>query len=105
MIYYGFDDPEHIKRERRKAQDLRQSSWWKQQLGRGVCYYCGEKFEKTMLTMDHVVPIARGGKTSKKNCVVCCKDCNTKKGRHMPVELTIEAMSSGNEQGGDPEET
>jgi 5-methylcytosine-specific restriction protein A len=93
MTFYQFEDQEHIKRERRKAQELRQSSWWKQQVGRGVCYYCGEKFPKQVLTMDHVLPIARGGKTSKKNCVVCCKNCNTKKGHHLPVELTLETMA------------
>jgi 5-methylcytosine-specific restriction protein A len=99
MLPYQFEDPEHIKRERRRAQELRQSSWWKQQVGRGICYYCGEKFLKSLLTMDHVVPVARGGKTSKKNCVVCCKECNTKKGHHMTVELTLNQMAPSIESG------
>jgi 5-methylcytosine-specific restriction protein A len=86
MDYFVFADPEHIKRERRKAQELRQSSWWKQRLGEGVCYYCTKKFSKELLTMDHLVPVARGGKTSKN------KDCNSKKGHHMPVELTMSQM-------------
>lgn len=93
MEFFEFVDPEQIKRERRKAQELRQSSWWKQQIGKGVCYHCGEKFEKNQLTMDHVVPLARGGRTSKKNCVVSCKDCNSKKGHHMSVELTMKQMT------------
>jgi 5-methylcytosine-specific restriction protein A len=93
VVFHLFADPEHIKRERRKAQELRQSSWWKQQLGRGICYHCGEKFNHQSLTMDHVVPIARGGKTSKKNCVVSCKPCNTKKSHFMSVELTMNEMN------------
>jgi 5-methylcytosine-specific restriction protein A len=99
MSLYGFVDPEHIRRERRKAQELKQSSWWKQQLGRGICYHCGEKFPKDQLTMDHVVPIARGGRSTKKNCVVSCKACNTKKGYLMSVEMTFQEMQERGELG------
>jgi 5-methylcytosine-specific restriction enzyme A len=92
MTYYEFADPEHIKRERRKAQELRKSSWWKQQIGKGLCYHCGQRFSKELLTMDHLVPVARGGKSTKKNCVVSCKECNSEKGHLMTVEKTIEDM-------------
>lgn len=98
MDYFIFADPDHIKRERNKAQELRQSSWWKQRLGIGDCYYCGQKFTKSQLTMDHIVPVARGGKTSKNNCVVCCKECNNKKGHHMPVEITMNAMVQSDDE-------
>lgn len=83
MDYFVPSDPEHVKRERRKAQELRKGSWWKQQLGKGICYHCGEKFSKELLTMDHLVPIIRGGKTNKRNCVVSCKECNSKKGHDL----------------------
>ena len=43
--------------------------------------------------MDHLIPIARGGKSNKKNCVPSCKECNSKKGYKMSVELTMENMS------------
>ena len=72
-------DSKHIQRERNKAKDLRKTTWWKQQLGVGECYYCQGKFSSEHLTMDHKVPIVRGGLTTKKNVVVCCKDCNSKK--------------------------
>ena len=98
MSFHEFSDPEHIKRERRKAQELRQSNWWKQQLGRGLCYYCGERFNKELLTMDHVVPIARGGRSTKKNCVVSCKPCNSKKGHQMAVEITMSEMDNGDSE-------
>jgi 5-methylcytosine-specific restriction endonuclease McrA len=29
--------------------------------------------------MDHIVPIAKGGKSTKGNVVPCCSDCNAKK--------------------------
>ncbi|WP_413290514.1 HNH endonuclease [Bdellovibrio sp. HCB337] len=84
---------EHQKREKAKAKELRQSQWWRQQVGQGICYHCKEKFKPSELTMDHVIPIARGGKSNKKNCVPSCKDCNSKKGYKMSVELTMENMA------------
>jgi 5-methylcytosine-specific restriction endonuclease McrA len=36
--------------------------------------------------MDHIVPIVRGGKSSKSNVVPCCKACNTKKKYLLPSE-------------------
>ena len=92
MNFHAPVDPEHIKIERRKAQELRKSSWWKQQVGKGMCYYCEKRFAMEQLTMDHVVPLARGGKSTKNNCVVACKDCNTEKGNKLSVEKTIEEM-------------
>ncbi len=93
QIFFQSASPEHQKREKAKARELRQSQWWKQQLGKGTCYHCGQRFQPAELTMDHLVPIARGGKSDKKNCVPSCKDCNTKKGYKMSVELTMEQMS------------
>ena len=75
-----------IKRERRKARDLRQSQWWKRQLDRGHCYYCGRPFAPSELTMDHIVPLARGGKSKKGNVAPACRDCNSKKKYMLPVE-------------------
>ena len=37
-------------------------------------------------TMDHILPISRGGKTTKGNIALCCKDCNSKKKYYTPVE-------------------
>jgi len=36
--------------------------------------------------MDHVVPIIRGGKTTRANCVPACKECNSRKKHLLPVE-------------------
>ncbi|MFW5901790.1 MAG: HNH endonuclease [Thermodesulfobacteriota bacterium] len=79
-------DEAHLRREKCKARDLRQSQWWKRQRAKGVCYYCGRRFPARELTMDHIVPIARGGKTTKGNVVPCCKECNTRKKAHLPME-------------------
>ena len=93
-MYFGFSDPDHVKRERRKAQELRKSSWWKQQVGPGRCYHCGEKFAKEVLTLDHVIPLSRGGKSTKNNCVPACKPCNAEKGHLFSVEKTLLQMEA-----------
>lgn len=80
---WGDDD---IRRERQKARDLRKSQWWKRKLSKGVCHYCGAGTSPKELTMDHVVPLARGGRTTKGNVVPCCKTCNNKKKIMLPMD-------------------
>ncbi|HPI41770.1 MAG TPA: HNH endonuclease [Pseudobdellovibrionaceae bacterium] len=75
--------PEHQKKEKAKSQILRKSLWWRQVKGRGICHHCHQKFPPEELTMDHLIPIARGGKSNKKNCVPSCKECNTEKGHRL----------------------
>ena len=82
-------DERHIKREREKARELRKSSYFQNLLAKGVCYYCGKKFPKEELTMDHIVPVVRGGKSTKGNVVVACKECNNKKKYLTPVEMLL----------------
>ena len=84
--YFVQADDEHISREKRKARELRQSQWWKNKLAKGVCYYCKGRFHPSELTMDHVVPISRGGLSRKSNVVPCCKECNNMKKYLLPVE-------------------
>jgi 5-methylcytosine-specific restriction endonuclease McrA len=72
-------DDETIRREKAKARELRTSQWWKRKRSGGVCHYCGGRFDPKTLTMDHVVPIIRGGRSTKGNVVPACKDCNTAK--------------------------
>lgn len=80
------------RRERQKAREMRVSNWWKQQIGKGVCYHCHQKFPKEFLTMDHLIPVARGGKTTKKNVVVSCKECNSLKKNRTVAELRLDEI-------------
>lgn len=75
-----------LKRERAKAREIRQSQWWKRRRSEGVCYFCGKKIPPTELTMDHIVPLIRGGRSTKGNVVPACKECNTKKKHMLPLE-------------------
>ncbi len=77
---------EQIRREKEKARELRKTQWWQRQLAKGRCHYCGKAVPPKELTMDHVVPLVRGGRTTKGNVVPCCKDCNNKKKYLLPVE-------------------
>lgn len=84
----GFDflDDDGFKTEKRKARELRNSQWWKRKCAKGVCHYCGKPEKPADLTMDHIVPISRGGKSTKGNVVPACKECNTKKKFLLPME-------------------
>jgi 5-methylcytosine-specific restriction protein A len=88
-IFYAPQDPSFIKQERAKAQELKKTQWWKQKLQAGLCYYCEKKFTPAELSMDHKVPIGRGGQSTKSNCVVACKDCNSKKQAQTSAELLM----------------
>jgi len=77
---------EDIRREKEKARRLRQSAWWMRKIQKGVCHYCQGQVGRERLTMDHVVPLSRGGKSSKGNIVPACKTCNNKKKYLLPIE-------------------
>ena len=77
---------ENIKKEKEKARKLRRTHWWQRNIQKGVCYYCNRMVGREKLTMDHLVPLSRGGKSKKGNVVPACKECNNKKKYLLPVE-------------------
>ena len=79
------DDVE-ISREKAKARKLRHTSWWLNHVQKGVCHYCGNNVGPKNITMDHIVPLSRGGKSKKGNIVPACKECNNKKKYLLPLE-------------------
>jgi len=84
--FYTDVDDDEIKREKAKGRELRNSQWWKRRRSSGICYYCGRRFKPSELTMDHLVPLGRGGRSTKGNVVPACKECNTKKKYLLPIE-------------------
>lgn len=87
---FGTRLPEEVvRREREKARELRDSQWWRNQLAAGICHYCKGRFKPEELTMDHVIPVARGGKSERGNVVPCCKACNNKKKYLTPAEQIL----------------
>lgn len=86
--YLDFDAPgdAEIRAERGRARDLRKTRWWQQKTAPGLCYYCGKNMVFQDITMDHLVPLARGGRSTKDNLVPCCKACNNLKKSMLPLE-------------------
>lgn len=85
FFHYSVSEDE-IRREKAKARRLRQTRWWRQKKSRGVCHYCGKKTDPSELTMDHLIPLTRGGKSIKANLVPACKECNNRKKYMLPME-------------------
>jgi len=52
-----------------------------------TCQYCGEA--RGALTIDHVIPKDRGGRTEWGNLVCCCTRCNNLKGNRTPEEASM----------------
>jgi 5-methylcytosine-specific restriction endonuclease McrA len=67
-----------IQQEKEKARRLKSTAWWKEKKSRGVCHYCQQGVKPAELTMDHLVPLARGGRSTRGNLVPACRDCNQK---------------------------
>ncbi|MBW1649247.1 MAG: HNH endonuclease [Deltaproteobacteria bacterium] len=87
MNPFAYDlDEADIKKEKSKARDLKNSEWWKRKKAKGVCSYCGKNVTAENLTMDHIMPISRGGKSVKGNVTAVCKECNNKKKHKLPWE-------------------
>ncbi len=51
------------------------------------CAYCGGQRER--LSIDHIIPKSRGGKTNFENCVAACRNCNLRKGGRTPSEAAM----------------
>lgn len=85
-------DEAHIKRERAKARELRKTPYFQELFRKGICHYCGKKFPQSELTLDHIVPVARGGRSTRGNMAVCCRQCNMEKKYLTPAEMILRQL-------------
>ena len=105
MDYFIIEVAEQeIRREKEKARALRATQWWKNRVAKGICHYCGNSFPPAELTMDHLVPIIRGGKSSRGNVVPSCKECNSKKKYMLPLEWEESIQGARREARGEKED-
>lgn len=80
------------KRARRRAakqnspiNDLTREQWNEIKGAYGFrCVYCGRKMQR--LTMDHIVPLSKGGAHTASNVVPACASCNASKGNRAPLK-------------------
>lgn len=59
-----------------------------------ICFYCLSDIPPVNRTVDHYIPIARGGSHSRENLVAACSDCNQRKSAQMPEEF-ISGLKTG----------
>jgi 5-methylcytosine-specific restriction endonuclease McrA len=59
------------------------------------CHYCGKRMRATEKSLDHCVPLSRGGRHSITNVVVCCKSCNSRKRTRTSVEFLASRFKRG----------
>lgn len=60
---------------------------------RFICQYDGRRHPREHLTLDHVVPRNRGGRTEWENIVTCCIPCNRRKGSKTPAQSGLRLLS------------
>ena len=58
-----------------------------------TCQYCNTMPPRQKLTLDHVLPRSRGGKTTWENVVTACQKCNGRKGSRTPPEANMKLIS------------
>ena len=50
----------------------------------GKCACCGCKLTTKTLTVEHIIPISRGGKNDMENLTALCETCNKDKSNLLP---------------------
>ncbi len=59
------------------------------------CVYCGSALDLEFATIDHVLPLAKGGAHAPGNLVVACAPCNRMKGDMLPHEFFMRYPMAG----------
>lgn len=57
-----------------------------------ICQYSGKRLDKSVATLDHVIPKAQGGTETWENLVCCCPVINSQKGDRTPEEAGLELL-------------
>lgn len=58
-----------------------------------TCQYCGKRFKRNELNLDHVKPVSQGGTTEWSNVVCSCIKCNSRKGGRTPAQAHMKLLS------------
>lgn len=75
------------------GKQARRASWLHHQLaqGRAKCEYCKGRVSREVphgnpifATVDHIIPISKGGYDGPRNWRICCQRCNEAKSATMP---------------------
>lgn len=58
-----------------------------------TCQYCYQKFNEKKLTIDHVVPLSKGGRHEWTNVTTACSKCNNRKGDKLPEHASMKLLT------------
>ena len=58
------------------------------------CQYCGARGTQFDLTLDHIIPRSRGGRSDVENLCAACKPCNQRKGDRTPDEARMPLLAT-----------
>ncbi len=58
------------------------------------CQYCGRRGSAFDLTLDHIMPKSRGGRTVAENLVTSCRECNNRKSDRTPDEARMPLLTN-----------
>jgi hypothetical protein len=50
------------------------------------CFWCGHELPKEAITVDHYIPLSKGGSNNTENLRIACYGCNQKRGNAMPED-------------------
>jgi len=78
-------DVKPYKKRRRNTKPIRQKMLKKST----ACHWCGNKLTLNTSTLEHIIPLHRGGLDNENNMALACPECNQKRGHNMP-ELEAE---------------
>ena len=79
-----------------KSQRSMNSTTWKRIRGRVlrrdgyICAYCGQMAN----TVDHILPVSKGGTDDMENLVAACTSCNSRKSNKLSVFFLPDSTTS-----------
>ena len=80
----------------KQAKELKARRLLKAQLileSKGLCMTCKKRPNFLGLSLSHIIPLSRGGVTSRENCVAECYPCHSRFEKH--PELRIKELENG----------
>lgn len=57
------------------------------------CYWCSKELDSSTGTIDHMIPLSKGGTNGTDNLVLACKECNEKRKNYLPESTPWEKLT------------
>lgn len=70
----------------KEASKMRQRARARMHRRHPKCWYCGRSISLESATVDHIIPLSKGGKDHRRNYALACSACNNRKGNRLLSE-------------------